>query len=203
MILNNSNQNLSSWGRTPLVNVNLLFKYPPKCSTFFMFSTNLSSTVFCTFLASVFQFVVACLPASDFFVLVYEAFLSSFFVNLTWRLKWVSSTLAVTPSRATFVEVAITYAGFTLLRGTPLMAYGPVTKRFPEGRDFKAIALLPLWAPESKITTVPGVIDFLPALGLGWFLFLFNGLFSSSAGYQVLSLFLSFLLGAPPRTILG
>lgn len=202
MILNNSNQNLSSCGRTPLLKVNLLFRYPPKFSTFLMFSTNLSSTVFCTFFAASFQLATACLPASDFFVLVSEAFLSSFLVNVTWRLKWVSSTLAVTPSRLTLVDVAMTYAGLTLLRGTPLIAYGPVTRRLPEGRDFKAIALLPLWAPESKITTDPGWIDFLPVLGLGWVLLLFKCFFSSSAGYQVLLLFLSFLLGAPPRTIL-
>lgn len=163
-----------------------------------MFSTSLSSTVFWTFLASVFQFVVACLPASERLVLASEAFFSSFFVYRTWRLKWVSSTLAVTPSRGTLVDVAITYAGLTLFRGTPLTAYGPVTKIFPEGRLFKATALLPLWGPERRMTIVPGWIDFLPVLGLGWFLFLLKIFFSSSAGYQVLSLFLYFLLGYPP-----
>lgn len=79
------------------------------------------------------------------------------------------------------------------------MAYGPVTRMFPDGSDFKATALLPLWTPESKMTTVPGVIDFLPLNGLGWFLLLLRSCFSSSAGYQVLSLFLYFLLGAPPK----
>lgn len=163
-----------------------------------MFSTNLSSTVFWTFFDSALQLDSACFPASDFFVLVSEAFFNSFLVNFTCFLKWVSSTFAVTPSSATFVEVAITYAGLTLLRGTPLIAYGPVTRRFPEARDFKTTALLPRCAPESKITIVPGWIDFLPTLGLGWFLFLLINAFSSSAGYQVLSLFLSFLLGCPP-----
>lgn len=113
-------------------------------------------------------------------------------------MKWDSSTLAVTPSRGTFVEVAITYAGLTLLSGTPLMAYGPVTKRLPDAKVFKATTLLPLWGPESKMITVPGVIDFLPMLCLGWLLFLVNSCFSSSAGYQEFWLFLYFLFGAPP-----
>ena len=52
--------------------------------------------------------------------------------------------LALTPSRDTLVDVAITYAGFTLFNGTPLMAYGPVTKRLPDLRDFKTTTLLPL-----------------------------------------------------------
>ena len=68
----------------------------------------------------------------------------------------MSSTFAVTPSRPTLVEVAMTYAGLTLLRGTPLMAYGPVTRMLPEGKFFRAIALLPLWGPDRRITTVPG-----------------------------------------------
>jgi hypothetical protein len=36
------------------------------------------------------------------------------------------------------------------------MAYGPVTKRFPDLSDFKTITLLPLCLPESKMTTFPG-----------------------------------------------
>ena len=49
------------------------------------------------------------------------------------------------------------------------------------------------------MTTVPGVIDFLPAAGLGLLLALLMSGLSSSAGYQVLALFLSLRLGAPPR----
>jgi hypothetical protein len=41
-----------------------------------MLATRFLSTVYWTFLASAFQVVSACLPASDFLVLVYEAFLS-------------------------------------------------------------------------------------------------------------------------------
>ena len=87
----------------------------------------------------------------------------------------------------------------TLPSGTPLMAYGPVTKIFPDGRDLRATTLLPLFGPERRMTTDPGWIDFLPADGLGALVFLTNCLFSSSAGYQVLFLFLSLLLGAPPK----
>lgn len=50
-------------------------------------------------MASAFQLASAVFPASAFLVLVYEALFSSFLVNLTWALKWVSSTLAATPSR--------------------------------------------------------------------------------------------------------
>ena len=44
-------QNLSSWGLTPLVKVNLDLKYPPKFSTFLMLATRFLSTVYWTFLA--------------------------------------------------------------------------------------------------------------------------------------------------------
>jgi hypothetical protein len=71
-------------------------------------------------------------------------------------LKKASSTLALTPSNDTLVEVAITYAGLTLFNGTPLTAYGPVTKRFPDASDFKTTALLPLCLPDKRITTFPG-----------------------------------------------
>lgn len=64
--------------------------------------------------------------------------------------------MAVTPSRGTLVDVAITCAALTLFNGTPLIAYGPVTRTFPELRFFKATALLPLWVPDNNITTVPG-----------------------------------------------
>jgi hypothetical protein len=71
-------------------------------------------------------------------------------------LKKVSSILALTPSRETLVEVAMTYAGLTLFNGTPLTAYGPVIKRFPDASDFKTTTLLPLCLPERRITTLPG-----------------------------------------------
>ena len=48
------------------------------------------------------------------------------------------------------------------------------------------------------MTTVPGVMDFLPLIAAGFLLALLKSFFSSSAGYQVLSLFLSLRLGAPP-----
>lgn len=79
------------------------------------------------------------------------------------------------------------------------MAYGPVTKRFPEVKVFKTTTLLPLCLPESKMTTLPGWTDFLPAEGLGWFLFLLKRVFSSSAGYQVFALFLNLLWAGPPK----
>ena len=50
----------------------------------------------------------------------------------------------------------MTQAGLTLFNGTPLMAYGPVTKRFPEAKVFKTTTLLPLCLPESKMTAFPG-----------------------------------------------
>jgi hypothetical protein len=87
----------------------------------------------------------------------------------------------------------------TLFNGTPLMAYGPVTKRLPETKDFNTTTLLPLWLPDSKMTTLPGwMFDFA---GLGWFLFLLKSLVSSSAGYQVLELFLNLLWVGPPCAI--
>lgn len=84
----------------------------------------------------------------------------------------MSSTLAVTPSRETLVEVAITYAGLTLLSGTPLMAYGPVTSKLPDWRDLRTTTLLPLWGPDKRMTTLPGWTEALPVEGLAWFLFL-------------------------------
>ncbi len=104
-----------------------------------------------------------------------------------------------TPSSGTLVEVAITYAELTLFNGTPLMAYGPVTKIFPASRCLRATTLLPLCFPDKRITTVPGVIDLRPVDAFGTFLFLLWRVFSSSAGYQVLSEFLYFLRGAPPK----
>jgi hypothetical protein len=63
--------------------------------------------------------------------------------------------LALTPSSETLVDVEMTYAGLTLFNGTPLTAYGPVTKRFPDESDFKTTALLPLCLPERRMTTLP------------------------------------------------
>ncbi len=74
---------------------------------------------------------------------------------------------AVTPSSETFVDVEMTYAELTLLRGTPLTAYGPVTKRLPEASDLRTTTLLPLCLPERRMTTFPGWTDFLPVVGLG------------------------------------
>ena len=79
------------------------------------------------------------------------------------------------------------------------MAYGPVTRRFPEARDFKTTTLLPLWLPARRMTTFPGWMDFLPVEGLGEFLFLEWSLVSSSAGYQVFELFLNLFSAAPPK----
>lgn len=93
----------------------------------------------------------------------------------------------------------MTYAGLTLFNGTPLMAYGPVTNRFPDANDFKTTTLLPLFFPDKRITTLPGWTDFLPVDALGLLLFLWWSLDSSSAGYQVFALFLSVGLGAPPK----
>ncbi len=82
-------------------------------------------------------------------------------------MKKVSSMLELTPYRETLVDVAITYAGFTRFNGTPFTAYGPVTKRLPDLRDFNTTTLLPLCFPESKITMFPGWIEALPVDGRG------------------------------------
>ena len=52
------------------------------------------------------------------------------------------------------------------------MAYGPVTKRFPDASDLRTTTLLPLCGPERRMTTLPGWIDFLPVEGLGTLAFL-------------------------------
>jgi hypothetical protein len=77
------------------------------------------------------------------------------------------------------------------------MAYGPVTKRFPEAKAFKTTTLLPLCLPESKMTTFPGWTDTVDFFG--WFLFLLKRVFSSSAGYQVFALFLNLFWAGPPK----
>lgn len=87
----------------------------------------------------------------------------------------------------------------TLFNGTPLTEYGPVTNKLPEASDFKTTTLLPLCFPDNKITTFPGWTEVLPVDALGWFLFLLNNRPWSSAGYQVLALFLNLVLGDPPK----
>lgn len=81
--------------------------------------------------------------------------MSSDCVQVLCFLKKASSTLTVTPSSGTLVDVEITKAGLTLLSGTPLMAYGPVTKRFPDVRVLSTTTLLPLCLPERRMTTEP------------------------------------------------
>ena len=73
-----------------------------------MLLNNFSSTAFCTFFASFLQASSAFFASSTFFVFASEAFFNSFFVNFLWFLKKVSSTLAFTPSKDTFVEVFMT-----------------------------------------------------------------------------------------------
>jgi hypothetical protein len=72
-----------------------------------MFSNNLASTAFWVFLASTFQASSAFLLYYTFFNLASEAFFNSFLVNDLCDLKKVSSTLALTPSSETLVDVAI------------------------------------------------------------------------------------------------
>ncbi len=192
MCLNKSqNQNLNSWGLVLLKRVNLVPKYPFNCSTFLMFSNNLASTTFCVFFAYSLHFFSACFDYSTLLTLCSEAFFNSDWVHDLCFLKKASSTLAVIPSSGTLVDVEMTKAGFTLFNGTPLMAYGPVTKRFPDVKVLRTTTLLPLCLPERRMTTFPAWIDFLPADGFGAFLFLWWSLDSSSAGYHVLALFLN------------
>jgi hypothetical protein len=72
-------------------------------------------------------------------------------------------------------------------------------RRFPEESLLRTTTLLPLLAPERRMTTDPGWTEALPVEGAGLELALLIYDLSSSAGYQVLSLFLSLLEGAPPR----
>ena len=46
-----------------------------------------------------------------------------------------------------FVEVEITYLWLTLRSGTPLISYGPVTRRSPEGSYDRNTTLFPLKRP--------------------------------------------------------
>ena len=158
-----------------LKRVNLVPKYPLRCSTFLIFYKSLASTVFCVCLAFYFHWVSACLLCSTLFSLASEAFFNWDWVQVFCFLNQASSTLALTPSKATFVEVARMKAGLTLFNGTPLTAYGPVTKIFPDGRVFNTTTLLPLCFPDKRMTTLPDWTDFLPVEALGWFLFLWWG----------------------------
>ncbi len=55
--------------------------------------------------------------------------------------------------------------------------------------------------PDNKMTTLPDWTEALPVDGLAWLLFLWYNLDSSSAGYQVLALFLNLVFGDPPKAI--
>jgi hypothetical protein len=118
-------------------------------------------------------------------------------------LKW-SSLMAekLTPSRGTDTEVARTYAALTLLRGTPLSLWGPATKSRPDLSLESRTTLFPLNFPASRIKTFPGVKVLLSRAGLATFLFLRKCFFSSSAGYHVLDLLVTFLRAAPPNAML-
>lgn len=164
-----------------------------------MFYNNFPSTCFWVALAVSLHFCSVCLLSSTLFNLVYEAFLSWDWVHDLAFLNQASSTLALTPSKETLVEVAMTKAGLTLFNGTPFTEYGPVTNKLPEASDFKTTTLLPLCLPDNKITTLPGWTEVLPVNALGWFLFLLYNWPWSSAGYQVQALFLNLLWGDPPK----
>ena len=43
-----------------------------------------------------------------------------------------------------------------------------MTKMFPDERVLRATTLLPLLTPERRMTTVPGVMDFLPFAALAF-----------------------------------
>jgi hypothetical protein len=77
--------------------VNLVPKYPFKCSTFLIFSKSLASTVFCVCLACYLHFCEACFDDSTLFNLVSEAFFNSDAVYDFSFLNQASSTLALTP----------------------------------------------------------------------------------------------------------
>ena len=138
-----------------------------------MFSKSLASTCFWVVLALAFHWDSAYLLCSALLNLASEAFFNWDWVHDGCLLNQASSMLAVTPSNGTLVEVAMTKAGLTLFNGTPLTAYGPVTKRFPDARVLRTTTLLPLCLPERRMTTLPAWMDFLPVVGFGVFLFLY------------------------------
>jgi len=94
---------------------------------------------------------------------------SDFLALLAFILLKKSSLIcsALTPLISTLVEVGITVLWLTLLRGTPLILKGPVTKRSPDLSCFKKTTLFPLNLPTKRIKTVPGVIFLLRATALG------------------------------------
>jgi len=61
---------------------------------------------------------------------------------------------------STEADVAMQYAWFTLLSGTPLTWYGPVTSSRPDDSCFRKITRLPRKRPPSMISTLPGLRPF-------------------------------------------
>ncbi len=78
----------------------------------------------------------------------------------------ILSNPAILP-KVTFVLVAMTYAWLTLLRGTPLSLYGPVTNKSPDFSCLRKTTLLPLNLPDKIISTVPAVIVALSLVAFG------------------------------------
>jgi hypothetical protein len=83
-------------------------KYPFKFSTFLMFSNNLASTVFWVCLAVSLHFCSACFDCYTLLSLASEAFFNWNLPQVLCLLNQASSTLALTPSSETFVDVEIT-----------------------------------------------------------------------------------------------
>merc|ERR1719353_1169832 len=81
----------------------------------------------------------------------------AFFLFLASRAKKASVMLLASPP-LTFVLVAMQNRWFTLRRGTPLIAYGPVTKRSPLSSCLRKTTRRPRKRPASRISTVPGVM---------------------------------------------
>merc|ERR1719324_113825 len=53
------------------------------------------------------------------------------------------------------------YRWFTRRSGTPFTAYGPVTRSSPLSNCFRKTTRLPRKRPARRMSTVPGVMDFL------------------------------------------
>src|SRR5690242_2343143 len=70
-----------------------------------------------------------------------------------------------TPEMSTVVWVAMTYRAFTLLRGTPLILKGPVTRRAPCSRCLRRMTRLPRNRPARRMRTAPGFKDSLYLVG--------------------------------------
>lgn len=86
------------------------------------------------------------------------------------------------PLRSTLVLVERVYVCWTRLTGTPFSLNGPVTARRPDLSCFKNTTLFPRNLPASKMSTVPGVIDFLSLDAFG--LRHFGVCWTSSLGYH-------------------